>query len=127
LGEVKPGSIRNHTKGGHLFISDLKSALLDIGEIKPLKNGFFDMQIQYAGKDSVRYKPNSYFPAGTSVDKAVNMIEEAITNIEKIKNITEKGRIDQVIYQIELYNNQAFKLHIKNNTATFYPFVKKGL
>jgi len=127
LGEVKPGSIRNHTKGGHLFISDLKSALLDIGEIKPLKNGFFDMQIQYAGKISDRYEPNSYFPAGTSVEQAVSMIEKSIENIEKIKNVTNPGRIDKVIYQIELYNNQAFHLCIKENKATFFPFVKKGL
>jgi len=101
--------------------------LLDIGEIKHIENGFFDMQIKYAGKMLDRYERKSYFPLGTSVEDTVSMIEKAIENIEKIENVTGKGRIDKVIYQIELYNNQAFHLCVKNNTATFYPFVKKGL
>ena len=122
LGEVNPGFTNCHTKGGHLFIPELKAALLDIGEIKPLKNGFFDLGIKYKGKASLNFKDNSYFPAGTSVEQAVGMIEKAIANIEKIENVTGKGRIDKVIYQIELYNNQAFRLCIKNKTATFFPF-----
>jgi len=101
--------------------------LLDIGEIKHIENGFFDMQIKYAGKMLDRYERKSYFPAGTSVEQAVGMIEEALENIVKITNETEKGRIDKVIYQIELYNNQAFRLCVKENKATFFPFVKKGL
>ncbi len=123
LGEVNPGFTNAHTKGGHLLIPELKVALLDIGEIESLGNGFFDMGIKYAGKDSIKYKPNSYFPAGTSVDQAVDMIEQAINNIEKIRNETSVGRIDQAIYHIELSNNQAFRLCIKNNVATFFPFV----
>ncbi len=40
LGEMKPGSIRETIKGGHLLISELKAATLEIGTIKSLDNGF---------------------------------------------------------------------------------------
>ena len=125
LGEMSPEAVANRISGGHLFIPELKTALLDIGEIKPIGNGFFDMSIKYAGKASEKYKPNSYFPAGTSVEQAVEMIEDALLNIEKIKNVTPPGRTDEIIYEIQNYKNKTFKLHIKNknNVAHFYPFV----
>jgi hypothetical protein len=52
------------------------------------------MEIKYKAKESIKYKPNSYFPAGTSVEQAVKMIEESLENIKKVQNITPIGRFD---------------------------------
>ena len=117
LGEIRPGSIRDNTLGGHLPLLELRVATLEIGEIKPLKNGFFDIQI----KSGSNKKLNSYFPIGTSVEQAVEMIKEGIQNIKEIQNITPIDRPGHIIYKIKNYQEQAFKLHIKKNAIQFYP------
>ena len=60
---------------------------------------------------------------GTNVEQATKMIEDAISNLKTIENITPLGRTDQVMYKIEGQINQKFKIHIKNNITHFYPFV----
>lgn len=120
LGEMRPGSIRDHTKGGHLLITELKAAVLEIGEMKSFGNGFFDINIKPI--NSTRdFKLNSYFPVGTFVDEAADIIDKAIRNpkvIEFADNIKNKSLegfkfIDQ--------ENQAFMLLIENRTAQFFP------
>ena len=119
LGEMKPGSIRDHTSGGHLFIDQLRAAMLDIGEIKGIGANFFDMEIQYAGKLSDRCKPNSYFPMGTSVKKAVDMLQKTIKNHKLIEcTIIENGKTSVIV--IDNYNH-IFNFKIENSIACFYP------
>ncbi len=120
LGEMKPGSIRDHTKGGHLMIPELKAALLDIGDITPIKNGFFDMYIEYAGKGAQNYKANTFFPLGTSVDQAVAMIEDAI-NHSKYINFTESNGITRFSCDVINLSDEIFGFRIENKIATIYP------
>jgi len=122
LGEMKPGSVRDATKGGHLFISELKSATFDIGEIKSFGNGFFDMEIKHVRGLSDQYKTNSFFQVGTSIDEAVAMIENSvlfpyeIRIIEGIKNKSLKG------FHLINKNGDSFALFIENKVAQFYPY-----
>ena len=125
LGEMSPGAVANRVSGGHLFIPELKAAIFDIGEIKPFGNGFFDMGIKYAGKASNKYKPNSYFPAGRSVEKAVEMIEDAILNFKEIKIADEIKNPLLQGFIITNQQDQKFMILINNNTAQFYPYKPK--
>ncbi|MGZ6255320.1 MAG: hypothetical protein ACXWL5_04990 [Candidatus Chromulinivorax sp.] len=118
LGEIRPGSIRDNTLGGHLSIPELRVATLELGEIKLLENGFFDIPIKKGSNSKI----NSYFPAGTSIEQAVEMVEEGICNIKEIQNITPLDKPGQIIYKVKNLQKQTFKLHIKNNKAQFYPF-----
>jgi len=90
LGEMTPGNLKNCIGGGHLPLLELRTATLEIGEINQFGKGFFDMKI----KVKSNRKMNSYFPLGTSVDQAVGMIEVALANTDKIKNVTPSGKID---------------------------------
>ncbi len=116
LGEVRPGSVRDATKGGHLPIAELKSALFETGEIKSLGNGFFDMAIKRGSK----FKNNSFFPVGKSVDQCVKMIEEAIVYSEKnlYIEIAENGKI---LIEVVNESNQKFALHVEKGIAKGYP------
>ena len=123
LCEMKPEALANRTSGGHLMITELHAATLDIRNIESLGNGFLDIEIKYAGKLSDKYKKNSYFPAGTTPERAVKFIEDSITNFKKIKNVTPTGTIDRIIFEFQNYENQSFKVYIKENIARFHPFV----
>ena len=123
LGEIKPGSIRNTTKGGHLPILELKTALFEIGEIKSFGNGFFDMNIT-CGSNS---KINSFFPAGTTIEQAVEIIENAIqqtvNNPSLIKNFEIIQRSSGTCTTLEIQGqfNQIFKFNIENKKIKFFP------
>ncbi len=118
LGEMKPGSIKSNTKGGHLMIPELKAALLEIGEITPLKHGFFDINIK-AGSNK---KINSCFPLGTSVDQAMEIIEDAIINYNDITVKLNTKNSLQHICELKHHTGHAFSLRIQNNIAQFYPW-----
>jgi hypothetical protein len=120
LGEMTPGFTNAHTKGGHLFIPELKAALLDTGEIKSLGNGFFDMEIKYKGKISNNYKNNSYFPGGTSVEQAVKIIEEAISNFQLIES-THLAVNGKQTFNITSKYGTKFRVYIENNVAKYHP------
>ena len=124
LGEVKPGSIRNHTNGGHLLIPELKAALLDIGDIEHVGNGFFDIGIKYAGKESINYELKTFFPIGTTVEGSVAMIEDVIKMPKNIRfeNINIKGRVPVYITNTLDYE---FGVHIEKGIARFYPMKPK--
>ncbi len=123
LGEMKPGSIRYHTRGGHLMIPELKAALLEIGQIKPLKRGFFDINIK-AGSNK---KINSCFPLGTSVDEAIEMIEkilnDALINPQLIIKSENLERLNGVCtgFTIDTSCKQTFQFYIENNIVKFFP------
>ena len=123
LGEMKPQFLNDVISGGHLPLIELRSAVLEIGEIQSFGNGFFDMVIKRGSKR----KMNSYFPLGKSVEQCIGMIEEGFENIEKIKNVIIPGRLDQLTYDIKNYQNQTFRIHIEKQVATFYPFFDKGI
>ena len=132
LGEMKPQALANRVSGGHLFIPELKGAILDINEIKQFGKGYFDMGIKYAGKQSTKYKPNSYFPIGTSIEQAVEIIEDAISNkgfIEFIKpeNISIESALASTKKTFEATHrqNQKFTLHTDNGITNFYPNAPK--
>lgn len=119
--EMKPEAFANRTSGGHLYIPELRVATLDIGKIESFGHGFFDMSIRPV--DSIKdFKLNSYFPVGTSVEQAVEMIEKAITNpklievVDNIKNNALKG------FKFTNHEDQVFMLLIKNKTVQFYPY-----
>ncbi len=116
LGEMKPQFLNNVTSGGHLPLIELRSAVLEIGEIKPIGNGFFDMVI----KRGSNRKTNSYFPIGTSVEQAVEIIESAIKNPKNISQINLK---DTALKGLKFTNQQGqdFAILIKNKTMQFYP------
>ena len=132
LGEMKPQALANRTSGGHLFIPELKAATLDIHEIKQFGKGYFDMGIKYAGKQSTKYKPNSYFPIGTSIEQAVEIIEDTISNkgfIEFIKpeNISIENALASTkkTFEATHKHSQKFTLHIDNGIINFYPNAPK--
>jgi len=120
LGEMRPGSVRDATKGGHLFIAELKSATFDIGDIKSFGSGFFDMDIKHLRGFSDKYKTNSFFKMGTSVDKVVEMIEDAIKNSKDtiFMGIADNGRIS---FDVINKSDQIFALHIKDKIAKIHP------
>jgi hypothetical protein len=120
LGEMSPGAVADRIKGGHLYIPELKAAILDIGEIEPFGKGFFDMNIKYAGKLSEKYKQNSYFPMGTSVEQAVDMIEEAIKKSTNIKIMNAKNPVFQGFICTN-QQGQDFGILAKNKIIQFYP------
>ena len=120
LGEMRPGSIKYHTSGGHLLVPELRASMLDFSEITQFGEGFFDMDIKYAGKQSTSYKPNTYFPAGTSIEQAVNIIEQAIKNPKKIffETIDVNGKTS---CNLMSQSDQIFTLHIENSKAKIHP------
>jgi hypothetical protein len=111
---MKPQYLNNVTSGGHLPLLELRCAVLEIGEIKSMGNGFFDMVI----KRGSNRKTNSYFPVGTSVEQAVEMIENAAMNYKDIiiKNVNGKTFID-----VENKSNQYFRFVIEDRIAKFHP------
>jgi|GEM_PF-430524 len=120
LGEIRPGSIRDHTKGGHLLIPELKAALFDIGEVEHIGNEFFDMKIKYAGKVGGRYERKTYFPMGTTVEESVTMIEDAMKIPKEIRfaDINDKGRVPiYITNSLDL----KFGLHIEKGIVKYYP------
>jgi len=124
LGEMRPGSIRDHTNGGHLFIPELRAAMLDVGSIEVLENGFFDMGIKYKGKASTKFVPNTYFPTGKSVEEVVAMIEDAVLKPQEIKAINNLKNKDLIGLQATNKKNQTFMLLLEGNVAQFYPYKK---
>ena len=121
LGEMKPQYLNNVTKGGHLPILELKSALFEIGEIESLGSGFFDMHIKRGSNSKI----NSFFPVGKSVEQCVKMIENAIENVEFIEYIKPKYETTQKAFYAKSKTNQNFLLRIENEIAKFYPYHKK--
>lgn len=126
LGEVKPGSIRFHTKGGHILIPELQAALFDIGKFEAIGNGFFDMDIQYAGKGSMQYKSNTYFSAGTSIEQSVEIIEKAVENPKYIKLMNPQFP-EKLSFHIENQLEQIFAINIDSNIARFHPLNPNSL
>jgi len=120
LGDVNPGSIRVHTNGGHLFIHDLKTTLLDFGPLENIGDGYFDLGIKYAGKESTKYTGKTYFPMGTTVEESFTIIEDAIKNVKKIRfdKINDAGRVPVVITNASDYE---FGLFIDKGIARYYP------
>ncbi|MBP6869772.1 hypothetical protein KBC04_02735 [Candidatus Babeliales bacterium] len=116
LGEMKPKFMNNVVKGGHLPILELKGALFEISEIKPLGNGFFDMTI----KRGSNRKKNSFFPLGTSIEESVAIIEDAIINCEKIEIVVLKDKALQGFHVVNK-RNQQFMLVLNKNELQFYP------
>jgi hypothetical protein len=117
LGEMKPGSISKHTKGGHLFIAELKAVALELEQFKELEHGFFDMLI----KRGSNKKFNTFYPLGTSPEQAINYLEEAILYPQAI---TLKSENDKIKCILTHPNKQQFTLYIdKNNIAQFHPAV----
>ncbi|MBV8660761.1 MAG: hypothetical protein JO129_01275, partial [Candidatus Dependentiae bacterium] len=116
LGEMKPQFLNNVTSGGHLPLIELRSAILEIGEIQPFGNGFFDMAIKRGSKR----KTNSYFPLGKSVEQCIELIENGINNIEKIISSDMQTIMDGSI-KFESHAKNVMQLHIKEGIAKFYP------
>jgi len=122
LGEMRPGSIKKHTSGGHLLIPELRAAMLDVDKIEHIGKDFFDMSIKYAGKQSEKYVSNTYFPMGTSIEQSVSIIKDTIKNninvsiVENIKDESFKG------FKLTNQQNQVFVLLTQNETAQFYPY-----
>lgn len=131
LGEMKPGSIRHHTSGGHAMISELRAASLDIGKIQSLGNGFLDIEIQYAGKNPNNFALKTYFPKDNTIQECVETITTAISqaknNNQLIKSCEFFTRTNGTCTSIELLNEsqQGFKLYIENNIAKFFPLNTK--
>ncbi|MGZ6251419.1 MAG: hypothetical protein ACXWL2_05290, partial [Candidatus Chromulinivorax sp.] len=124
LGEMKPGSIRNHTKGGHLLIPELRSAKLEIDNMKVFNKIFLDTEIKYLGKISDTCKPHSYFPLGTSVQEAVCMIKNGIENSKliAIASNVKDSRLKGFVLTND--NKQKFQILIKAGEAQFYPLTQ---
>ena len=78
------------------------------------------MGIEYAGKGAGKYKPNSFFPLGTSVEQAVELIEQAINHPKDII-IDFKGLTGKISCDITSKFDQMFTLYIENNIATMHP------
>jgi len=95
--------------------------LLDIGEIKHIGNGFFDMQI----KRGSHRKTNSYFPIGTSVEEAVAIIEDVILNPKNIECIDDLKNKALHGYTMTNKIDQNFRLLIENKVAQFFPYNKR--
>ncbi|MGZ6251215.1 MAG: hypothetical protein ACXWL2_04245 [Candidatus Chromulinivorax sp.] len=125
LGEMKPGSIRETTSGGHLLIVELRGATLEMDAFRIFNQNFLDTGIKYAGKVSNKYKEQSYFPVGTSVQEAVDTIEKGIKNLKDIKNVTPVDLFGKAFYEIKNTEiNQFFKIRIEKGVAQFYPLAK---
>ncbi len=115
LGEMKPGSIAKHTKGGHLFIAELKAVALELKEFKELEHGFFDMVV----KRGSNKKPKTFYPLGTTAEQALTSIEETVLQPQTVK--LENG-IEKINCYITNKQGQQFTLYIdKNNIAQFHP------
>lgn len=119
LGEMKPGSVRSTTSGGHCFLTELRAASLSYDEVKAFGNGFFDMQIKPRRGLSASYKNQTYFPAGKSISDCTDMLIDAIQK----NKLTECVFIDDRIISFEITNiyDQIFSVNIESNLAKFYP------
>lgn len=125
LGEMKPEALANRTSGGHLYIPELRAATLDIGKIESFGNGFLDMEIKYAGKIGNTYKKNSYFPAGTTVEQSVTIIEDAILNFKEAPNIKI---LSDTKSSLNITNklDQSFTLYVEKGVAKYHPLNPKA-
>jgi hypothetical protein len=112
---MAPGSIKNHTKGGHLFIAELKAVALELKEFKELKHGFFDMLV----KRGSNKKPKTFYPLGTTPEQAIESLEKCIKNA---KSITFEQKPDKMYCYITDKKGQKYTLYVdKNNVAQFHP------
>ena len=121
LGEMKPGSVRDATKGGHWFLAECKAATFDIGEIISFENGFFDLSVKHSRGLSTQYVSKTCFPAGSSIEQCANIVNKAIENpllIEYIKPTTDS--IKQT-FRVTNQSGQRFILRIENRKAQFFP------
>ena len=116
LSEMRPGSIRDHTHGGHLFIPELRVAMVEISEIEHIADGFFDMKI----KRGSNRKRNTIFPMGTSVEQAVEILEDTIKNIQEV---VEFKIISPTKTSIKITKNNKYGMHLNilEDVARFYP------
>ena len=115
LGEMKPGNLKKCVQGGHLFIPELRAATLEVGELSKFGDGFFDAFIRVKSESKI----NSYFPLGTTVQEAVDMIKDVIKNYEKIslKTLRDSSKIG---FDLSKQQKQ-FAIIIENKIAQFYP------
>ncbi|MBP6869774.1 hypothetical protein KBC04_02745 [Candidatus Babeliales bacterium] len=121
LGEMSPGAVANRTSGGHLMIPELRGATLKTGKVIPIGHGFFDIDIQYLGKESANYKKNSVYPLGTLLEESVEMLEKATEICTEISiEINPKNSLQQIV-KIKNKNSQSFYIRIENKIAEFYP------
>ena len=107
------------------MITELRTATLDMRNIETFGNSFLDIEIKYAGRVADKYKTNSYFPTGTTVEQAVNMIKEAITNFKEIEvaeNVKNKLLNGFVVTNQQ---NQKFMVLTGNKIAQFHPYKPK--
>ena len=119
LGEMKPGSVRSTTSGGHCFLTELRAASLSYDEVKAFGNGFFDMQIKPRRGLSASYKDQTYFPAGKSISDCTDILIDAIKNSKCVEfGAAVEGK--QII-DITQQSNQKFRLYIENNILRFSP------
>jgi len=116
LGEMKPGSIRHTTKGGHLMIPELRAATLEMSEIKHVSNGYFEAFI----KSGCNKKQCTYFPLETSVQDAVSIIKDSIQNPKKLSPKILNSSNAQG-FQLTNYQLQNFVISIENKIGKFYP------
>jgi hypothetical protein len=115
LGEMKPGSISEHTKGGHLFIAELKAIALELKEFKELEHGFFDILV----KRGSNKQPKTFYPLGTTPEQTVESLEKCIKNAQSISLTSEENIIKCFIENAE---GQKFRLYVDaNNIAKFHP------
>ena len=118
---MKPGSVRDATKGGHWFLAECKAATFDIGEIISFENGFFDLSVKHSRGLSTQYVSKTCFPAGSSIEQCANIVNKAIENpllIEYIKPTTDS--IKQT-FRVTNQSGQRFILRIENRKAQFSP------
>ncbi|MBP6869770.1 hypothetical protein KBC04_02725 [Candidatus Babeliales bacterium] len=98
LGEMSPGAVANRTSGGHLMIPELRGAILKTGKVTPIGHGFFDIDIQYLGKESAKCKTNSVYPLGTLLEESVELLEKTQENFKEIICVIDKsGKADVMI------------------------------
>lgn len=116
LGEMKPGNLKDCVNGGHLLITELRAATLELGNIEIFGEGFLDIFI----KAKSNKKINSYFPRGTSVQEAVDMVKDSIKNHKKISSRKMKNLSTQGL-NFTNQNNQSFGVTLENKIANFFP------
>ncbi|MGZ6251212.1 MAG: hypothetical protein ACXWL2_04230 [Candidatus Chromulinivorax sp.] len=87
---------------------------------------FLDTGIKYAGKVSNKYKQQSYFPIGTSVQEAVDMIQKGIKKSQLIEIAQDVN--DAAFKGLVITDKKSRKFQILIETVSgktqFYPLGK---
>ena len=121
LGEMRPGSVKSATSGGHWFLSELKASTFEVTNIEAFGSGFFDMSVKHTRGNSANYIAKSYFPVGSTIEECVDMVIDAIKDGQSIINITEAQHINQSLFQAKDKLNQVFGIRVTGTQAKFFP------